>query len=273
MNPKSVANLFLSTPSVWRATNICKKFVFAANYFYPRPPCGGRPASATSSTWSAGFLSTPSVWRATVPGRRFPPVQSDFYPRPPCGGRPIDLRPDLFPHLFLSTPSVWRATWDAPPAGPARSHFYPRPPCGGRHSLPRWWPPGGWKFLSTPSVWRATDCFTWSNQGSAVFLSTPSVWRATGRKRGGHCRSGISIHALRVEGDREKLRRNSCSRNFYPRPPCGGRLLKKSPAQEQQQFLSTPSVWRATVSGPVVGHGDREFLSTPSVWRATRYPV
>ena len=38
--------------------------------FYPRPPCGGRPAAAVSHLPHYKFLSTPSVWRATQPARR-----------------------------------------------------------------------------------------------------------------------------------------------------------------------------------------------------------
>ena len=59
---------------------------------------------------------------------------------------------------------------------------------------------------------------------SAAFLSTPSGWRAT-RKRG---------HG----GDRP--------RNFYPRPPGGGRRFSRCFVVALFQFLSTPSGWRAT---------------------------
>ena len=33
----------------------------------------------------------------------------------------------------------------------------------------------------------------------------------------------ISIHALRVEGDIRRLHTNDCIKDFYPRPPGGGR--------------------------------------------------
>ena len=80
------------------------------------------------------------------------------------------------------------------------------------------------RFLSTPSGWRATSargCLS----STATFLSTPSGWRATGDdRRRRNADVGISIHALRVEGDY----RDRC-------------LLRR-----QRQFLSTPSGWRAT---------------------------
>ena len=57
----------------------------------------------------------------------------------------------------------------------------------------------------------------------------------------------ISIHALRVEGDRENL------------------LTPKA----QIRFLSTPSGWRATLSVYMWQRWCDLFLSTPSGWRAT----
>ena len=56
------------------------------------------------------------------------------------------------------------------------------------------------------------------------FLSTPSVRRATAGGTGHHDEEGISIHALRAEGD--------------------GRYCDDE--HNRNQFLSTPSVRRAT---------------------------
>ena len=63
----STGHLFLSTPSVRRATIKTAQLQHIRHNFYPRPPCGGR-----LSVWS----SCGGVY--------------DFYPRPPCGGRLID---------------------------------------------------------------------------------------------------------------------------------------------------------------------------------------
>ena len=60
----------------------------------------------------------------------------------------------------------------------------------------------------------------------------------------------ISIHALRVEGDRS----------------AGYVFLLFI------EFLSTPSGWRATVYAPSSLTYFEKFLSTPSGWRATRHP-
>ena len=80
-------------------------------------------------------------------------------------------------------------------------------------------------------------------------------------------------------------------RNFYPRPPRGGRLERLDNMIELQQFLSTPSARRATPFNICIDkrreisihalreEGDLtvlafeideiEFLSTPSARRAT----
>ena len=55
-------------------------------------------------------------------------------------------------------------------------------------------------FLSTPSARRATDIIS-RDAYARLFLSTPSARRATHRNRTGRRGVGISIHALREEGD------------------------------------------------------------------------
>ena len=59
--------------------------------FYPRPPRGGRPRTATKRASSGRFLSTPSARRATSA-----------------------MVSTIAPPRFLSTPSARRATWAKP---------------------------------------------------------------------------------------------------------------------------------------------------------------
>ena len=61
------------------------------------------------------------------------------------------------------------------------------------------------------------------------FLSTPSARRATPHLRGLRGRDGISIHALRKEGDSKRGRFCRFHHDFYPRPPQGGRLCLHLP--------------------------------------------
>ena len=123
-----------------------------------------------------------------------------------------------------------------------------------------------------------------------AFLSTPSARRATRDPRRRSGGPGISIHALREEGDCRFCRLCFAppyfyprpprggrpavavelvgAGNFYPRPPRGGRHPCISAGQSKNQFLSTPSARRATAAGN--GRDDEKiFLSTPSARRAT----
>ena len=56
----------------------------------------------------------------------------------------------------------------------------------------------------------------------------------------------ISIHALREEGDANDIEMEQIRRNFYPRPPRGGRLKDLDTETLKWIFLSTPSARRAT---------------------------
>ena len=78
------------------------------------------------------------------------------------------------------------------------------------------------------------------------FLSTPSARRATSCPAGCRLSAWISIHALREEGDATSAMPRMCVRNFYPRPPRGGRPHHTDPVLASLKFLSTPSARRAT---------------------------
>ena len=74
---------------------------------------------------------------------------------------------------------------------------------------------------------------------------------------------GISIHALREEGDLTPASKSSWTIYFYPRPPRGGRLVVPVHGKVLCQFLSTPSARRATrVRGAVCKYG-RHFYPRP----------
>ena len=149
---------------------------------------------------------------------------------------------------FLSTPSARRATYNGSMftksfeisihalreegdllhrlAQSNGQNFYPRPPRGGRQiadersEYDR-------LFLSTPSARRATKA---KDSGNTIlqFLSTPSARRAT-------CFWMSST---------------TSSKNFYPRPPRGGRPCFSRPQKIGERFLSTPSARRATPQTP-----------------------
>ena len=168
---------------------------------------------------------------------------------------------------FLSTPSGWRATVATYQATKSLLDFYPRPPGGGRlaphisvHTASDFYPrpPGGGRLrvYETVTTDREISIHALRVEGDRrpyrfptwprKFLSTPSGWRAT-------CQS---THYWQAE------------KNFYPRPPGGGRPLSGKTYRLALIFLSTPSGWRATHTF-VNLNGASGFLSTPSGWRAT----
>ena len=167
------------------------------------------------------FLSTPSARRATQPCHSFHPcscisihalreegdlktspismMPTYFYPRPPRGGRRKFFRPRR-----------------------RLSYFYPRPPRGGRPSSTAF-VVSIILFLSTPSARRATrrrlllGCWPWN------FYPRPPRGGRQSDFLQPHPVCGISIHALREEGDRQRIPQHPSVCYFYPRPPRGGR--------------------------------------------------
>ena len=104
------------------------------------------------------------------------------------------------------------------------SDFYPRPPRGGRL-----WSSasvcGAPVFLSTPSARRATYldfcCFCFFSISIHALREEGDLLLFRTKQN-----PVISIHALREEGDVKQLKPGKTQRNFYPRPPRGGRLQR-----------------------------------------------
>ena len=149
---------------------------------------------------------------------------------------------------FLSTPSARRATPCPRFFVAIPIYFYPRPPRGGR--------PGA-VLRSLPA--------------SVYFYPRPPRGGRRGAERWRRGSSGISIHALREEGDRRPPFLRVLRGYFYPRPPRGGRrvplgelpldhpisihALREEGDQRvlryalySELFLSTPSARRATAA-------------------------
>src|SRR5699024_6557141 len=77
-----------------------------------------------------------------------------------------------------------------------------------------------------------------------------------------------STHALREEGDKRQIRWFVEAKNFYPRPPRGGRWGVDGKVHAGIGFLPTPSARRATPAAKKEVATPR-FLPTPSARRAT----
>ena len=215
------------------------------------------------------FLSTPSARRAT---KRQP---HDWRTDPVFLSTPSARRATLSAHcltrtiLFLSTPSARRATSSTMQTVYRPRYFYPRPPRGGR------------PFTPHSAVQLVNDFYPRPPRGGRravqeAHRETSPISIHALREEGdlgcveiGNQRMEISIHALREEGDKSDRSWARHPRNFYPRPPRGGRRFTLRPSRYTMKFLSTPSARRATkvlVKVP----GSKVFLSTPSARRATR---
>ena len=217
-------------------------------HFYPRSPCGERPDLAEIAAAQGVFLSTLSLRRATCTSSSWAFKLANFYPRSPCGERRgILLRCVCTLHFYPRSPCGERPC--AAAVRHTRQNFYPRSPCGERlrrKALGIRYA----RFLSTLSLRRATS-FGWNNNARSIFLSTLSLRRATelymisrfGKLISIHALlaesdintyhrifgEGISIHALLAESDSWPRGMIPLCLYFYPRSPCGERLLRKVP--------------------------------------------
>ena len=125
-----------------------------------------------------GFLSTPSARRATRSSCWLTAGASYFYPRPPRGGRPMAF-----------------------PLPPSTANFYPRPPRGGRPSPRRRGLAASYFYPRPPRGGRLRQYVSYSSMTENFYPRPPRGGRHIifSRVFGN---GGISIHALREEGDK-----------------------------------------------------------------------
>ena len=123
-------------------------------------------------------------------------------------------------------------------------------------------------FQSTPSAWRETVP-PWMLSRKSRFQSTPSAWRETCQICTNKHFLSISIHSLRMEGDKAGADSAGNIRNFNPLPPHGGRPRETV----VPPFPSTISIHSLRMEGDRRRSGYsrhiRKFQSTPSAWRET----
>ena len=168
-----------------------------------------------------------------------------FYPRPPRGGRHQTFEvPEIINEISIH---ALREEGDSTAGIMCRrpTNFYPRPPRGGRRETRKPTRRRS-KFLSTPSARRATESIS-----IGVHLLI------------------ISIHALREEGDNLPAVFRAFSKDFYPRPPRGGRLFIAVVKTRCFYYFypRPPRGGRHRVGRAAPGFFT--FLSTPSARRAT----
>ena len=124
------------------------------------------------------------------------------------------------------------------------------------------------RFLSTPSARRATERWVRQLCGEG-FLSTPSARRAT-VSFPASCRDRKNFYPRPPRGGRpgKKQAELTSVLDFYPRPPRGGRRARPKGKDPYADFYPRPPRGgRPHYSRTAVGY--RLFLSTPSARRAT----
>ena len=217
-------------------------------YFYPRSPCGERRLLDWDAIGYTPFLSTLSLRRATRGAvicyldniisihALLAESDADKHAQPPR--RPISI------HALLAESDVNGGVLSS-----FFGNFYPRSPCGERHTMTTTICIAS-KFLSTLSLRRATFnsrllfCLLFISIHallaesdmpsmaailiSKIFLSTLSLRRATVGMSDAWHRFTISIHALLAESDLWAWMGGLSCNDFYPRSPCGERLVDTS---------------------------------------------
>ena len=214
--------LFLSTLSLRRAT--CPLFFscWLLAHFYPRSPCGERRHHWHTQQYNQLFLSTLSLRRATYV------CQSSR-----CGWlisihallAESDVHYDNYNlHCVISIHALLAESDKIPNQRKIdQKNFYPRSPCGERHETT----PDrvSETLISIHALLAESDCYAGDCTATkTAFLSTLSLRRAT-------TSSTVTV-ILR--------------KNFYPRSPCGERLMMLLMVAIPILFLSTLSLRRAT---------------------------
>ena len=194
-------NIFLSTLSLRRATPGESGQRRLPRNFYPRSPCGERLfANFDGFYWWVISIHALLAESDDNTASRIA-AEKDFYPRSPCGER-LDTSKDVIKTTNFYPRSPCGERRIKPIFGKIDTNFYPRSPCGERQL-----------YINRTAK-------------AVIFLSTLSLRRATHYDNYNlHCVE-ISIHALLAESDdRYKKHCLQCNFNFYPRSPCGERLL------------------------------------------------
>ena len=217
------------------------------------PLAGDDAARCTGSCLPADFYPRPPCGGRRR-GKPSSPGEMYFYPRPPCGGRPRQHQQDQRGGEFLSTSPLRGTTRIVVHYVFLPTNFYPRPPCGGRPFDLLELVGVEIKFLSTSPL-RGTTNGALAPTMELEFLSKSPL-----------------------RGTTPPVKRKSVVKsNFYPRPPCGGRLFS---------FAAFYDYCDISIHVPLAGddtrvHGFKQlvhtFLSTSplrgtTVWALCVYP-
>ena len=215
--------LFLSTPSARRATGVIHLDRPRFIVFLSTPSARRATLHSVYLFHADGrFLSTPSARRATKMPCANRTRPTNFYPRPPRGGRRLDRATCV--RLYQISIHALREEGDTVPSSETTSveDFYPRPPRGGRPEVC-----GADRRVCEISIHalREEGDSAPTRRSSQTKISIHALREEgdTDKPYAEQLKDKISIHALREEGDRNGYRLSRFLRDFYPRPPRGGR--------------------------------------------------
>ena len=158
----------------------------------------GDTRTSRISSSMPSFLSTPSARRATL-------LVHPVYRTGRISIHALREEGDDFDNnkIYVSKISIHALREEGDPAVPATrsasSYFYPRPPRGGRHTAPNNGAESRHFYPRPPRGGRRAA--QRRRMERIAFLSTPSARRATANATARDLTDGISIHALREEGD------------------------------------------------------------------------
>ena len=212
--------------------------------FYPRPPRGGRPSTASAALPPTNFYPRPPRGGRPLTVL-FVPTHTHFYPRPPRGGRPSRVRVSRCRAKISIHALREEGDYLLHQVRQIGQDFYPRPPRGGRrehvaHGLAS-------VGISIHALREEGDsrCAGCCCPGCDFYPRPPRGGRRPRGRQSSPARQFLSTPSARratilLSNDQAK------EYDFYPRPPRGGRQLLQVVWLPSVQFLSTPSARRAT---------------------------
>ena len=239
--------IFLSTLSLRRATSAPAIKSCWSSYFYPRSPCGERLRVSVGDAHvcvisihallaeSDQLLLDRGLTRDDISIHALL-AESDTTFSGTVHRKEISIHA-LLAESDLCRCCVRSCSWH---------YFYPRSPCGERR---------GTYVSASPANVISIHALLAESDGQypvtammcKIFLSTLSLRRATPCYSAPPAGRRISIHALLAESDGPWSTLPIGMANFYPRSPCGERLVVDGHRVHITRFLSTLSLRRATI--------------------------
>ncbi len=223
-------------------------------------PEGDTPRQKAISIHSSVWRETSLDWLLDMPGAisiHSLRVEGDSFASP----QKYEMR------IFQSTPSVWRETGVSTDTGLQGIISIHSLRVEGDQDAPQCIT-APYLFQSTPSVWRETFVAMFIPPVDFQFQSTPSVWRETLFHHQGRRVDSISIHSLRVEGDKKLFALDKCNLISIHSLRVEGDF-----AERISNDIKDISIHSLRVEGDDLRFFNipplPPFQSTPSVWRET----